>query len=81
MSKQTLTQRIRTFSRANMVVGIVAFAVAVYLMITGEYANLFMRLQTETILDRVAIGGLLYTAAFWYVDMFLGSEWAKAQHQ
>ena len=56
---------------ANMALGVAVFAVAIYFMITGEYANLAARQATEAMLNGFAIGGLLYSAASWYVDQFV----------
>ncbi|MCO6411876.1 MAG: hypothetical protein J5I92_03950 [Thiogranum sp.] len=39
-------------------------------MITGEYANLAMRQHTESILNMVSIGGLIYSVVFWYLDLY-----------
>jgi hypothetical protein len=66
----TRAQRLRRFFRANMLLGAVVFAVAVYLIVTGQYENLAARQATEAVLDRFAIGGLLYIVAFWYLEMF-----------
>ncbi|HEX9626164.1 MAG TPA: hypothetical protein VGA00_04440 [Acidiferrobacterales bacterium] len=67
---QTKAQRLRRVFRANMLLGAGVFAVSVYLIVTGQYENLAARLATEVVLDRFAIGGLLYIVAFWYLEMF-----------
>ncbi|MBI5462166.1 MAG: hypothetical protein HY941_08295 [Gammaproteobacteria bacterium] len=70
--------RLHTLLLANMAVGVAVAAVAVYSMITGEYANLPARQATEALLNKFAIGGLLYSAASWYVDQFVRPIWSKA---
>lgn len=62
---------------ANMALGVAVFAVAIYFMITGEYASLSARQATEALLNKFAIGGLLYSAASWYVDQFVRPIWNK----
>jgi presenilin-like A22 family membrane protease len=61
---------VRRIFRANMVLGLVITLVAVYLLITGQYDNLQARLAAESLLGNVAIGGLLYLVAFWYICLF-----------
>ncbi len=54
----------------SMAVGVAVFAAAVYFMITGEYVSLLARQQHESLLNSVALGGLLFSAAAWYLDQF-----------
>ena len=60
--------------RTNMFLGVILFAIAVYLIITGEYVNLAMRESAEAVLNALAIGGLLYTAFNWFLDLALNPE-------
>lgn len=55
---------------ANMALGLILFAAAVYMMIAGEYANLLERQTQEALLNKLALGGLLYGTLAWYVDRF-----------
>lgn len=74
---QPQNSRLRTLLVSNMALGIVVFAVAVYFMVTGEYANLVARQATEALLNKFAIGGLLYSAATWYIDQFARPIFSK----
>lgn len=67
---QPQNSRLHNLLVTNMALGVAVFAVAVYFMITGEYANLPMRQTTEALLNKFAIGGLLYSAVAWYIDQF-----------
>ncbi|MDH5484399.1 MAG: hypothetical protein OEY43_04105 [Gammaproteobacteria bacterium] len=58
-------------SNLNMLLGLLVFAVAVYLIVTGSYDSLQARKQTEALLNVLSIGGLIYTAAFWYIKTFV----------
>ncbi|MBI5041660.1 MAG: hypothetical protein HZB57_10835 [Gammaproteobacteria bacterium] len=69
--------RLHNLLLANIAVGVAVFTVAVYFMITGEYANLPARQTTEALLNKFAIGGLLYSAAAWYLDQFVRPIWSK----
>ena len=60
----------RGIFKANMLFGVIAFAVAVYFTVTGHYHNLAAREAAEAVLNRIAIGGLLYVALFWFADVF-----------
>ncbi len=61
--------RLRRVFHANMMLGSLMFAAAVYLMITGHYDNHLARQSAEMVLNRFALGGLLYLAAFWSADL------------
>lgn len=54
----------------NMLVGLLVFATTVYFIITGSYDSLQARMQSEALLNVLSIGGLIYTAAFWYIKTF-----------
>jgi len=73
------SNRFHLFNLLNMALGAVVFAAAVYLTITGEYENLFIRQQTEALLGKLEIGALLYTALFWYLDRFFRPIWFNSQ--
>jgi len=45
----------RRLLRANIVLGLLVFAIAIYLNITGEYANLAERTATEALYNKMAI--------------------------
>lgn len=59
----------RTF-RFNMIVGLLITAIATYFIITGHYDNIQAREAAETLMGWIAVGGLLYVAAFWYMCLF-----------
>ena len=61
---------VRRIFRANMLLGLAVSVIALYFMITGQYDNLQARLATEALLGNIAIGGLLYLVAFWYICLF-----------
>lgn len=63
--------RLHKLLTANMIFGVAACGAAIYFMITGEYTNLPARQTTEALLNKVALGGLLYSAAAWYLDQFV----------
>lgn len=63
--------RLHNLLTANMIFGVAACGAAIYFMITGEYSNLPARQATEALLNKVALGGLLYSAAAWYLDQFV----------
>jgi hypothetical protein len=62
---------------ANIALGILVFIVAVYFIISGEYANLETRKSTETLLNAAAIGGLIYSVAAWYLDLLIHPQFSK----
>ena len=55
----------RRILRINVVAGLFIFVVAVVLSITGEYSNIADRKIAETMLNYIAMGGLLYAASSW----------------
>jgi hypothetical protein len=59
------------FARAHMAVGVVLIAAALYVLITGRYENLAARQHTEALLNALALGGLLYTVACWFLYQFV----------
>ncbi|MDH5649380.1 MAG: hypothetical protein OEY67_06955 [Gammaproteobacteria bacterium] len=60
----------RLILKGNILLGLLLFVAAVYLTLTGQYENLAMRQQTESLLNVLAIGSLLYVVAFWYLAVF-----------
>lgn len=64
------TSLLHNILKANIAFGVLLFIGSVYFMITGEYANLAMRQHTESILNMVSIGGLIYSVVFWYLDLY-----------
>ncbi len=65
---------LHTVLKANIALGILLFIGAAYFMITGEYANLAMRQHTESILNAVSVGGLVYSVVFWYLDLYFNPQ-------
>lgn len=65
------TSRVHSLLLANIAVGATVFAAAVYFIITGEYSSLTERQASEGLLNKLAIGGVLYSVACWYADQFL----------
>lgn len=55
----------RRILRLNVLTGLLVFAVAVSLSITGEYSNLVDRQAAETAYNYIALGGILYAASSW----------------
>lgn len=55
----------------NVLLGLLVFAGAVYLMITGQYPDLAARQQTEFMLNLVALGGLAYSVISLVGSMYL----------
>ncbi|MDH5190849.1 MAG: hypothetical protein OEW89_06335 [Gammaproteobacteria bacterium] len=63
-------QHIRKFMWLNIGIGVTLFVVMFLLIMTGQYENLTARIETEMLLNSVAIGGLLYSAFFFILDLF-----------
>ena len=62
MDQALLRRRILRF---NILLGLLAFAAAVFLTLTGEYSSLAERNAAESLFNYIAIGGLLYAAFAW----------------
>lgn len=75
------SDRFHTFNLLNMVLGALVFAVAVYLMVTGEYDNLLLRQHAEALLGKIEAGAPLYVVLFWYLDRFFRPLWFGASAQ
>lgn len=65
--------------RTNILLGIALFSIAVYLIVTGEYATLELRKQSEAVLNALAIGGLLYSVFNWFLDLALNPEFKSSR--
>ncbi len=63
--------------RVNMLLGMLVVAGSVYFMLTGHYDNLQQRLDAEAVMNKVAIGGLLYVVGFWYMCVFRKQIFSK----
>lgn len=72
------SDRFHTFNQLNMALGALVFAVAVYLMVTGEYDNLLLRQHAEALLGKLEVGAPLYVTLFWYLDRFFRPLWFSA---
>ena len=70
IKKPESAKQYRVLFRFNMAVGLLISMVAVYFIITGQYANLETRKTVETLLNVGFIGGILYSIAFWYICAF-----------
>ncbi len=55
----------RRILRMNILVGLLVFAAAFVLNISGEYSNLSELKDANAMFSFIAIGGLLYAAFFW----------------
>lgn len=75
------SDRFHTFNLLNMALGALVFAVAVYLMVMGEYDNLQLRQHAEALLGKLEVGAPLYVVLFWYLDHFVRPLWYSASAQ
>ncbi len=55
----------RRILRMNILIGLLVFAAAFVLNISGEYSNLGELKEANSMFGLVAVGGLLYAAFFW----------------
>jgi len=62
ISKSLFTRR---FLRANIAIGLAVTALALYLIFTNDYSSLQDRKASEALLNRFALGGLIYMALVW----------------
>lgn len=58
-------------AQAHVWIGVIAFVVACYFMITGSYENLPARQRAETLLNLVGLASLFYATVAWYLSFFL----------
>lgn len=68
ISRQTLFSRI--FFRLNIAIGLTITLVALYLIFTGDYPSHQTRQASEAVLNRFAIGGLIYMGVVWSACQF-----------
>ncbi len=59
-----------TFFLANITIGLVISAVALYMVITGEYSNLAERKDMEGMLNTITLLGMFYALGSWYGYVF-----------
>ena len=67
--------------RVNMLIGMMVVAGSVYFILTGHYDNLQQRLGAEAVMNKVAVGGLLYVVGFWYMCVFRKQMFSKIKSQ
>lgn len=79
MTTSANSKRLHQIFVANIVLGLVVFMTAVYFMITGEYANLAMREETETFLNVLSVGGLIYSVMAWYLDLYFNPQFPATE--
>lgn len=68
----------RRILRLNILVGLLTFAVAVGLSITGEYSGLADRKAAETLFNNIAMAGVLYAACSWIFCVMSKPFWFPA---
>ncbi|HEX5635510.1 MAG TPA: hypothetical protein VFY78_00355 [Gammaproteobacteria bacterium] len=71
--------KLKRIFRINMLIGFLVAAVSVYMILTGHYDNLQQRLGAEALMNKVAVGGLLYVAGFWYMCVFRKQIFSKSE--
>lgn len=69
-STQIHSSRVHALLRTNIALGLAVLAAVIYFIITGEYTNLAERQATESLLNKLALGAMLYSVACWYADQF-----------
>lgn len=62
--------KLKLIFRSNMVFGFLVTAISTYMILTGHYANLQQRVGSESLMNTLAIGGILYMVGFWYMCVF-----------
>ena len=67
--------------RLNMLIGVIVAAIAIFMIITGQYENIQSRQTTEALLGWTAIVGLLYSVGFWFACMFRQQLFLKKTKQ
>ena len=71
--------RLHQFFLANILLGMAVFVGAVYFMITGEYANLTLRQETESWLNMLSVGGVVYSVVFWFIDLYFNPQFSATE--
>ena len=67
--------KIRKIIRTTMILGLVVFAVSIYLMLTGQYHSYLERRAADTLYNNLAIGSLLYIAVSWVTCVMTKPFW------
>lgn len=70
LQKQSKLKKLSHIFRINMLIGLAVAIVAIYFIVTGTYANIQIRETTESTLNWLGIGGMLYLVGFWYMCVF-----------
>jgi presenilin-like A22 family membrane protease len=73
----TQEMKLKRIFRVNMAIGFLVTAISVYLILTGHYDNLQQRIGAEALMNKIAVGGLLYVAGFWYMCVFRKQIFSK----
>ena len=73
--------KLKRIFRINMLIGFLVVAASVYFIVTGHYDNLAQRLTAEATMNKIAVGGLLYVAGFWYMCVFRKQLFNKSNSQ
>lgn len=73
----TQEMKLKRIFRVNMAIGFLVTAISVYLILTGHYDNLQQRIGAEAMMNKIAVGGLLYVAGFWYMCVFRKQIFSK----
>ena len=55
----------RRILRINVGLGLLVFTMAFFFMVTGDYSSLSERKAADSLLNYVALGGVLYAAFAW----------------
>lgn len=76
--KQHRSDRFHTFNVCNMALGIVAFAVAVSLAVSGGHGALLLPRPAEALLSKLELAAPLYVMLFWYLDRLFRPLWFSA---
>lgn len=73
--------KLKRIFRINMLIGFLVAAASVYFILTGHYDNLAQRITAEAMMNKIAVGGLLYVAGFWYMCVFRKQIFNKSNSQ
>lgn len=80
MSIKTKGHYLTSVFRLNMLAGLIVVVVSIYMLITNHYDNIQHRIATESVLNRVSLGGFLYLVVFWYICYFSKPFLNKPKH-
>ena len=67
--------RRRAFLRLNIALGLVTFLVAFVIIATGDFSSYQESKSAVSMYNRIAIGGLLYSAFFWMYCILTKPFW------